>query len=171
MRRLTRRETLLAISQLALASTLAACGDGSPPTAAPAATQQATQAAPESDLELLAAAAYDLFPFATLTPALYVQVGERLLQADNPSVAAGLQQLRAAAAGTSWRDLDEAQRVATLTALQATPFFAALRASTIEVLYRAPETFALVGYGGSAIEYGGYLHRGFDEIDWLPVAP
>jgi hypothetical protein len=26
----------------------------------------------------------------------------------------------------------------------------------------------MVGYGGSAIEQGGYINRGFDEIDWLP---
>jgi hypothetical protein len=57
-----------------------------------------------------------------------------------------------------------------LASLEGTPFFAALRAGTVEVLYRSPEVFALVGYGGSAIEYGGYLNRGFDEIDWLPQA-
>jgi hypothetical protein len=27
--------------------------------------------------------------------------------------------------------------------------------------------FDLVGYGGSAIEQGGYINRGFDDIDWL----
>lgn len=161
---LPRRRMLLAISQLALAAAVTACGETVPrPTSAPAVA--------ESDLALLAAVAYDLFPFPGLEAGLYVQVGERLLQNPSPALTEGLQQLRAVAGTSPWRELDEARRVAALTQLQSSPFFAQLRAITIEVLYRAPETFSLINYGGSAIEYGGYLHRGFDEIDWLPAVP
>ena len=159
---LQRRQMLLSISRLALAASLAACGSGSEPPAA--------ESAGDSDLELLASAAYDLFPFPALDALLYIRVGERLLQGGNPAVADGLLQLRTAAAGVPWKQLDEARRVAVLTDLQATPFFAALRAATLEVLYRSPELFTMVGYGGSAIEQGGYINRGFDEIDWLPTA-
>jgi hypothetical protein len=165
MRNLNRREVLLAISQLAMATTLAACSEA-PETAAPV----AATAPADTDLELLASVAYDLFPFAGLTPALYVQVGERLLQSGNPLVPEGLTQLREFSDGTSWKELDEAARTSLLASIEDTPFFGLLRATTIEVLYRSTETFALVGYGGSAIEYGGYVNRGFDEIDWLPDA-
>lgn len=164
---LTRREALLAISQLALAASLAACSEA-PDTAAPAAADLEPQG--ESDLQLLAAVAYDLLPFPALTPALYVQVAERLLQAGNPAIAEGLARLREVSGSVPWQQLDEPARVTVLASLQETPFFAALRATTIEVLYRSPEVFAMVGYGGSAIEYGGYLNRGFDQIDWLPPA-
>lgn len=164
MNMLARRSMLLAISQLALGSVLAGCGQATPPAERQAALS-------EPDPALLAAVAYDLFPFPELAPALYLQVGERLLQGGGPALAEGLRQLRAAAGASAWRDLDEARRLMVLTQLQSGPFFAQLRATTIEVLYRAPETFAMVNYGGSAIEYGGYLHRGFDAIDWLPVAP
>jgi hypothetical protein len=27
----------------------------------------------------------------------------------------------------------------------------------------------LLGYEGPAYEKGGYLHRGFDDLDWLPT--
>lgn len=158
---LQRRRMLLAISQLVLAGSLGACGG------APEPAQQA--AAPEGDLELLAAISYDLFPFPDLPPGLYVQVGERLLQANNPVIAEGLSQLRASAGATAWRAIDDTTRVATLTSMQTTPFFATVRAATLEVVFRAPETFAMVGYGGSAIEQGGYINRGFDQIDWLPT--
>jgi len=160
---LQRRQMLLAISHLALTASLAACGNGAD---APAGTVTAG----DSDLELLASVAYDLFPFPALDATLYIRVGERLLQGGNPAVADGLLQLRTAAAGVPWKQLDEARRVAVLTDAQTTPFFAALRAATLEVLYRSPEVFAMVGYGGSAIEQGGYINRGFDEIDWLPGA-
>ena len=39
---------------------------------------------------------------------------------------------------------------------------------TIDVLYRNEEVLTFLGYQGSSIEYGGYLNRGFDDIDWLP---
>lgn len=166
MFRLNRREALLAISQLALAASLAACSD------TPAPPPDAVDAEPQgdTDLQLLASVAYDLLPFATLEPALYVQVGERLLQGGNPAIAEGLAKLREVSGNVPWKELDESARVTLLASLEDTPFFVALRATTIEVLYRSPQVFALVGYGGSAIEYGGYLNRGFDEIHWLPQA-
>lgn len=166
MFRLNRREALLAISQLALAASLAACSD------TPAPPPDAVEAEPQgdTDLQLLASVAYDLLPFATLEPALYVQVGERLLQGGNPAIAEGLAKLREVSGNVPWKELEESARVTLLASLEGTPFFVALRATTIEVLYRSPQVFALVGYGGSAIEYGGYLNRGFDEIDWLPQA-
>lgn len=159
---LQRRQMLLAISHLALTASLAACGDA---TEAPV----AGTAAGDTDLELLASVAYDLFPFPALDAGLYIRVGERLLQGGNPAVADGLLQLRTAAAGIPWKQLEEPRRIAVLTELQSTPFFASLRAATLEVLYRSPEVFSMVGYGGSAIEQGGYINRGFDEIDWLPA--
>ncbi len=155
-----RRQVLLAISQLALASALTAC------------TDSAQQAAPtptgDSDLELLASVAYDLFPYPALNADMYVRVGEHLLQGGNPAIAEGLQQLRAAVGDMPWKEVDEMQRLAALTEMEGTPFFAAVRAGSLEVLYRSPEVFAMVGYGGSAIEQGGYINRGFDTIDWLP---
>ena len=166
MHNLTRREALLAISQLALAASLVACSEANDTTP----TDAAAGPQGDTDLQLLASVAYDLFPFAALEPALYVQVGERLLQANNAAIPEGLARLREISGNVPWKEIDEAARVTVLSSLQGTPFFAALRATTIEVLYRSPEVFALVGYGGSAIEYGGYLNRGFDEIDWLPQA-
>ncbi len=161
---LQRRRMLLAISHIALASSLAACSDGD--SAGSAAAPVA-----ETDAALLAAVAFDLFPFAELPAALYAQVGERLAAAGSPAVAEGLVQLRAAAGETPWLELEESSRLAALTALQATPFFAAARATALEVLFRAPETFALLSYGGSAIEQGGYIERGFADISWLPAQP
>ena len=157
-----RRQMLLAISQLALAAALAACGK-SEQASAPAATV-------DSDLELLASVAYDLFPYPGLKADLYVQVGEHLLKAGNPVITAGLQQLRSAVGNMPWKQVDEMHRIAVLTQLQTSPFFAALRAGALEVLYRTTEMFDLVGYGGSAIEKGGYINRGFADIDWLPAS-
>jgi hypothetical protein len=155
-----RRQVLLAISQIAMATTLISCGQG--------AEQELAAAQGDTDLELLASVAYDLFPFPELQADLYVRIGQNLLAPGSPEITAGLTQLRTASNSLPWKELDETHRVAILAAMQDSTFFVSVRAATIEVLYRSPELFAMIGYGGSAIEQGGYLNRGFDEINWLP---
>jgi hypothetical protein len=49
-------------------------------------------------------------------------------------------------------------------------FLAAALMRAPELLYRDPEVWAMIGYQGSSIQYGGYKNRGFDDIDWLPQA-
>jgi hypothetical protein len=51
--------------------------------------------------------------------------------------------------------------------LQTEPFFGAILNQTIDVLYRNRDVWKLLGYEGSSIEYGGYLNRGFNDVDWL----
>lgn len=57
-----------------------------------------------------------------------------------------------------------------LSALSGESFFQFVRTAAIESLYRNPDVWAVLGYEGSSIEYGGYVDRGFDDIDWLPQA-
>lgn len=162
---LTRRDMLLCISALATA-TVASCEDPSE-TVIPAA---GPTPAGGSDLQILASVAYDLFPFPALAPELYIKAAEALLALNAPVVVEGLLQLRNASGTTAWMDLPEAQRIEVLTALEDSPFFTVARATTIAVLFRDQAVFDLVGYGGSAIEQGGYLNRGFEQITWLPEA-
>lgn len=63
----------------------------------------------------------------------------------------------------------EADRVAVLKDIEGTPFFARMRSEMITAFYNQEELWAKLGYEGSSAEYGGYLHRGFDDIDWLPA--
>jgi len=67
--------------------------------------------------------------------------------------------------------LPEPEQVAALTRLQETPFFQAVAAEIIVNLYSQPEVWAVLGYEGPSNDLGGYLHRGFDDIDWLDDAP
>jgi hypothetical protein len=34
-------------------------------------------------------------------------------------------------------------------------------------LYNQPAVWSLLGYEGSSYEKGGYLNRGFDDVNWL----
>jgi hypothetical protein len=64
----------------------------------------------------------------------------------------------------------EADRVALLRASEQTDFFKKCRADLVVSLYNQHDLWAKFGYEGSSAEYGGYIHRGFNDIDWLPTA-
>ena len=66
-------------------------------------------------------------------------------------------------AGTGW----EADRVAMLREIERTPFFQAVRGGLVVSLYNNPEVWPHFGYQGESYSQGGYIERGFDDIDWL----
>jgi hypothetical protein len=164
MNLMTRRQTLAAIAQIAAASSLAACGMGSDDE-----PMSAVVSAPTStDLEILASVAYDLFPHQSLSPELYIKVANSILALNDPVVDEGLNQLRGVADGIAWLEVADSNRIEILATIEGSDFFSLMRANTIAVLYSEPAFFELVGYGGSAVELGGYINRGFDDISWLP---
>jgi hypothetical protein len=64
----------------------------------------------------------------------------------------------------------EVDRVALLQRIEATEFFGKLRGDLIVSLYNNKEVWPKFGYEGSSAEHGGYISRGFADIDWLPKA-
>jgi len=46
-------------------------------------------------------------------------------------------------------------------------FFSKVYGTTVVTLYNQPELWPLFGYEGPSSDKGGYLHRGFNDIDWL----
>lgn len=62
---------------------------------------------------------------------------------------------------------EESRRVALLKKIEPTPFFQRIKGDLVLGLYNNKEVWPLLGYEGSSVEKGGYLERGFDDIDWL----
>jgi hypothetical protein len=62
----------------------------------------------------------------------------------------------------------EADRVVVLVALQEAPLFQKLRGDLVVSLYNQEEVWPKFGYEGASADKGGYLHRGFNDLDWLP---
>jgi hypothetical protein len=85
-------------------------------------------------------------------------------------VAQGVRDLDALAGG-SFASLDEVQAYALLERIQGTPFFGAVRTKAVTTMYSDPEVHEALGYEGPSFAKGGYLHRGFDDLDWLPDPP
>jgi hypothetical protein len=62
----------------------------------------------------------------------------------------------------------EADRVALLRGIEQSDFFKKVRGDLIVSLYNQKELWPKFGYEGSSAEHGGYIKRGFSDIDWLP---
>ena len=66
-----------------------------------------------------------------------------------------------------WR-LSDAEATAERRADRDSAFFKLVHATTVVALYDDHEVWDLLGYEGPSFDKGGYLHRGFDDLDWLP---
>lgn len=65
--------------------------------------------------------------------------------------------------GLGW----EEDRVKILQAIEETPFFQAIRGGLVVGLYNQKEVWPIFGYEGESFSKGGYIARGFDDIEWL----
>jgi hypothetical protein len=73
-----------------------------------------------------------------------------------------------AAAGGDWAKSGENARIEAARSIVDTPFFRAVYQTALVEFYSDPRVWAVVGYPGASAEFGGYIDRGFDNIDWLP---
>jgi len=117
---------------------------------------------------------FRLFPHDGLPAGTYDDIAAALLsRASNDRILAELLETGVAdlneGGATIWLERAEAQQIDAVRSMEGSSFFRAMRSATIEHLYRNKEVWQLLGYQGSSIEFGGYVDRGFDDIDWLPA--
>jgi hypothetical protein len=121
----------------------------------------------------VAALVMALYPHPRLGAAFYDRVAHAYLAGRDAAGRAALADFVTAldeGSAGSWRAASIAERQARIAAQRTNPFMGGLLWTLPELIYRDPQVWALIGFGGSAIEKGGYLHQGFDDIDWLPRA-
>jgi hypothetical protein len=119
----------------------------------------------------------DLFPHDRLPDSAYEKAIAPLVAeaAINPStkqlLAGGIARLDAstkASSGKPYAEVaDESARVAAIKKIESGAFFAKVYGDTITPLYNQPDMWAKFGYQGPSSALGGYLHRGFNDLDWL----
>lgn len=166
-----RRRFLAESVKLALGSSAASLLSGVVSRTALAATALAEF--DEREARTLTVLTRAMFPHQALDDSYYFAVVEHLDRGAAASaqmlelLRGGIGKLDTATDG-DWIDLPVDDKLRVMEALQTEPFFGAILNQTIDVLYRNPDVWKLVGYEGSSIEHGGYLNRGFNDIDWLP---
>jgi hypothetical protein len=119
----------------------------------------------------------DLFPHDRLDDSFYAKALAPLQDeaaknaATRKLLGSGIAQLDAAtmaAAGNPFADVTaEAVRVAAIKTLEGGDFFAKVYGATMTPLYNQPELWPKFGYEGPSSAVGGYVNRGFSDIDWL----
>jgi len=165
---LTRRE-LLARSVAAGGSFLVGASWVAAPTAAWAVEVVALK--PET-MATLVQMARDIYPHDRIPDERYVVAVKGYDTAEQaPMIEAGIAALDAAARGQGhasylgamWED----ERVAVLKGLEQSEFFQTVRAGLVTGLYNQKEVWPLFGYEGESFSHGGYIARGYNDIDWL----
>jgi Gluconate 2-dehydrogenase subunit 3 len=128
---------------------------------------------PQADA--LMALAKTLYPHKTLPDAVYALVVKDIDAKMSDAKTTELVKIGIArldqATGSKWTSATDAQRTAIVTAQQADPFVQLVRAQCITSLYNNDMAFAHFGYEGESFSKGGYLHRGFNDLIWLPNPP
>lgn len=117
-----------------------------------------------------------IFPHDSLADMYYATVVRDLdnAAAADPAKAQVLQEGIAAldeAMHVAWVDLSEGNRQATLEAIQDSAFFSTVQGTAVVSLYNNPLVWRHFGYEGPAFNQGGYLTRGFNDLNWLPEPP
>ncbi len=171
-RRSITRRRFLEGSGLAVAGTAAAA----PLSAALGSSSAWALAVPGLDTvsaQVLRRMARLLFPHDALSDDVYAEVIEGLGRRARQDAALaetlrrGVAELDKAAGGR-WLDVTEARQIDAMRKIETGAFFQAVHGHVVHHLYNHRKVWALLGYPGSSLEFGGYLHRGFDDIDWLP---
>jgi hypothetical protein len=125
------------------------------------------------DQETLTRVVYAAFPHRTFPMGPYRRAADAVIEqaGTNPRMLAQLVQGLAeldAQRDVRFAELDVDTAAAVLRGADGSPFVTAVVDSAVVTLYSDPEVWELLGYEGPSFDKGGYVNRGFDDLDWLP---
>lgn len=121
----------------------------------------------EHALETTLRVARVMFPHEMLPDIAYAKV-VKALEPEAETVAAGVEALDE---GTPFLELDDAAQLERITAAEGSAFFELVKSTAVVELYDNPLVWKAFGYEGPSVHLGGYVNRGFDDLDWLPDPP
>lgn len=104
-------------------------------------------------------------PYERTADEVIAQVGESLWH--RMALVQGLESLDDAAHG-DFSELSDEDAEKLLREIADAEFFVFIRGVAVVTLYNDHEVWEALGYEGESYSQGGYLERGFDDLDWLP---
>lgn len=165
---LSRRQLLLSASAVGASF---AIGSGFIAARDAAWATEVTTLKPET-FATLVQMARDIYPHDRIADEFYVIAVQGYDNADlSEEVEAGIAALDVAARGkghagyldTGW----ERDRVDILRNMEESPFFQKVRGGLVTGLYNQKAVWPIFGYEGESYSKGGYVDRGFNDINWL----
>ena len=128
------------------------------------------------EAETLLKMARQIFPHDRLDDSYYIKVVEDLdtEASSKPATAkmlsAGVANLDHLAKG-KFSTQPAADQITALKKIQDTPFFEKVHSTEMVSLYNNEDVWKAFGYQGASYRFGGYLHHGFNDLNWLPEPP
>ncbi|SNS87121.1 twin-arginine translocation signal domain-containing protein [Antarctobacter heliothermus] len=116
--------------------------------------------------------ARDIYPHDQVSDEFYAIAVKGYDSADTAEATeAGIATLNAAAQGigfATYIDVGwERDRVDLLRGMENSAFFQQIRGGLVTGLYNQKAVWPIFGYEGESYSQGGYMYRGFDDINWL----
>ena len=168
LRGLTRRQLL---SRSLSAGALAVVGTGFIAAPNAALAVEVTTITPE-EMATLLQMARDIYPHDKVGDQYYVAAVKGYDDEETAvEIEAGIAALNAAARGrgfdsylaAGWED----DRVAILRGIEKSEFFQKIRGGLVTGLYNQKAIWPIFGYEGESFSQGGYIDRGFNDINWI----
>jgi len=119
-------------------------------------------------------AARTMFPHDTLPDEAYAKVVDALEAeaAGSDTAASAVEQGIAQLDDPEpFAGLDADARLEAVKRIEGSELFELLQATSAVELYDNPLVWKAFGYEGPSTHLGGYLNRGFNDLDWLPDPP
>jgi hypothetical protein len=125
---------------------------------------RAATAGGASELQLLGGVSRVIFPHDDLPDDVYLGIAGELLMIPE------LKEVLRDGVGKlgDFLELDQALQISRLKSIENGEVFTALKTPLMFNLYNTRELWDLIDYPGPSFPLG-YINRGFDDIDWLPV--
>lgn len=112
-----------------------------------------------------------MYPHDALPDGVYARVGETLAKAAREDAGAARtieEGVSALNDGRPFAELSTDERLEALEGIEGSDFFELVRSTAVAEVYSDERTWELVGYEGPSFDKGGYVNRGFNDLDWLP---
>jgi hypothetical protein len=112
----------------------------------------------------ITAMARAMYPHDALPDEVYGRVSATLAEAAESAAV-----IRFGVAGLAgFSEKSPLEQTQALREIEGSEFFELVRSTAVVEIYSDPRTWAAFGYEGPSFDKGGYIDRGFDDLDWLP---
>jgi hypothetical protein len=122
-------------------------------------------------MSTITAAARTMYPHDALPDDVYARVAGKLAEAarEDSATAQTIEDgVSALNDGRPFAGLPADEQFEALKKIEGSEFFELVRSTTVTEVYSDQRTWKLVGYEGASFDKGGYIDRGFNDLDWLP---
>ena len=119
----------------------------------------------------ITAAARTMYPHDPLPDDVYARVGDKLagVAREDSGAARMIEEgVSALNGGRVFVELSADEQLEALKGVEGSEFFELVRSTAVVEVYSDERTWQLCGYEGPSFDKGGYINRGFNDLDWLP---